>query len=113
MIPAVATAQQSNQHQPRRMVAINFELSFHPPNLMPAKAGREYETTHYLEPLNDLRNDFTVISGTSHPEVDGGHAASKSWLTGAPHPGAANCVRSCCGLISGRKSRMTLNQDRY
>jgi hypothetical protein len=31
-----------------------------------------------------------MISGTSHPDVDGGHAASKSWLTGAPHPGAAN-----------------------
>jgi len=72
------------------MVAINFELSFHPPNLMPVKAGRDYETTPYLEPLSDLRDDFTVISGLSHPEVDGGHAASMSWLSGAPHPGAAN-----------------------
>lgn len=75
---------------PRRMVAINFELSFHPPNLMPTQPGRDYELTPYLKPLSDLRNDFTVISGTSHPEVDGGHAASKSWLTGAPHPGAMN-----------------------
>lgn len=75
---------------PRRMVTINFELSFHPPNLMPVKAGRDYEETPYLKKLNALKNDFTVISGTSHPEVDGGHAASKSWLTGAPHPGAAN-----------------------
>jgi hypothetical protein len=75
---------------PRRMVAINFELSFHPPNLIPEQAGRDYELTPYLQPLADLRQDFTIISGTSHPEVDGGHAASKSWLTGAPHPGAAN-----------------------
>ena len=75
---------------PRRIVAINFELSFHPPNLMPTRAGRDYETTPYLEPLADLRDEFTIISGTSHPDVDGGHAASKSWLTGAPHPGAAN-----------------------
>jgi len=81
---------QSNQAVPRRMVAINFELSFHPPNLMPEKAGRDYELTPYLQPLKDVRNDFTVISGTSHPEVDGGHAASMSWLTGAAHPGAAN-----------------------
>jgi hypothetical protein len=72
------------------MVAINFELSFHPPNLMPERAGRDYETTPYLEPLKHLREAFTIISGTSHPEVDGGHAASKSWLTGAPHPGSAN-----------------------
>lgn len=78
----------------RRMVALNMELSFYPPNLMPVKAGADYEFTPYLKPLADLRNEFTVISGTSHPEVDGGHAASKSWLTGAPHPGAANFKNS-------------------
>lgn len=81
---------QANNTVPRRMVAINFELSFHPPNLIPEKAGHDYELTPYLQPLEDVRNDFTVISGTSHPEVDGGHSASVSWLTGAPHPGAAN-----------------------
>ena len=79
---------------PRRMVAVNFELSFHPPNLIPTSGGRDYELTPYLEPIGDLRKDFTVISGTSHPEVDGGHAAHKSWLTGAPHPGAANFKNS-------------------
>ena len=89
MVPLIA-AQSNERSEPRRMVAINMELSFHPPNLMPTKSGRDYETTRYLEPLTDLRDDFTVISGTSHPDVDGGHAASKSWLTGAPHPGAAN-----------------------
>ena len=90
MRPSVALALPPEQREPRRMVAINFELSFHPPNLMPEKAGRDYEMTPYLEPLADLRDDFTVISGMSHPEVDGGHAASMSWLSGAPHPGAAN-----------------------
>lgn len=93
MTPLLSAAQR-DEREPRRMVAINFELSFHPPNLMPEKAGREYELTPYLKPLGDLRDDFTVISGTSHPEVDGGHAASKSWLTGAPHPGAANFKNS-------------------
>ncbi|MGZ0171231.1 MAG: DUF1552 domain-containing protein [Planctomycetales bacterium] len=92
MIPRAVA--QSAQTAPRRMVAINFELSFHPPNLMPEKAGRDYELTPYLQLLADVRNEFTVISGTSHPEVDGGHAASKSWLSGAPHPGAANFKNS-------------------
>ncbi|MFM7059288.1 MAG: DUF1552 domain-containing protein [Planctomycetota bacterium] len=78
----------------RRIAAINFELSFHPPNLMPKTAGRDYELTPYLQPLESLRQDFTVISGTSHPDVDGGHAASKSWLTGAAHPGSANFINS-------------------
>lgn len=95
MIPSVSARSNGfEKDEPRRMVAINMELSFHPPNLMPTKAGRDYETTRYLKPLTDLRDDFTVISGTSHPDVDGGHAASKSWLTGAPHPGAANFKNS-------------------
>ena len=93
MVPVIA-APSKEKSEPRRMVAINMELSFHPPNLMPTKAGRDYETTRYLKPLTDLRNDFTIISGTSHPDVDGGHAASKSWLTGAPHPGASNFKNS-------------------
>lgn len=93
MVPRVA-AKDSRKSEPRRIVAINMELSFHPPNLIPEKAGREYETTRYLKPLTDLRSDMTIISGTSHPDVDGGHAASKSWLTGAPHPGAANFKNS-------------------
>lgn len=87
---SAVVAGQAPSSEPRRMVAINFELSFHPPNLIPEQAGRDYELTPYLRPLEDLRGDFTIISGTSHPDVDGGHAASKSWLTGAPHPGAAN-----------------------
>lgn len=90
----VMAAHTSPDTEPRRMVAICFELSFHPPNLIPDQAGRDYELPLYLQPLSDLRNDFTVISGTSHPDVDGGHAASKSWLTGAPHPGAANFQNS-------------------
>jgi len=78
----------------RRMVAINFELSFHPPNLMPEVAGADYSLPSYLLPLEPLRRDFTIVSGTSHPDVDGGHAASKSWLTGAAHPGASNFINS-------------------
>ena len=35
-----------------------------------------------------LRNDFTVFSGVSHPDVDGGHPADNCFLTAAPHPGS-------------------------
>src|SRR5213078_4650927 len=33
-----------------------------------------------------FRDKFTVLSGTSHPFVTGGHAAEKCFLTGTPHP---------------------------
>jgi hypothetical protein len=74
----------------RRMVAINFGLGLHAPRLVPAKAGADYELTPYLEPLKEHRERFTVISGCSHPGVDGGHLAEKSFLTTAPHPGSAS-----------------------
>ena len=71
----------------RRMLAICAPLGIHTPNLFPEKAGRDYELTPYLKPMESLREKFTVISGTMHPDVDGGHAAEKSFLTGAAHPG--------------------------
>ncbi len=72
----------------KRMVAVNIPLGFLPEPFFPKTAGRGYETSAYLKAADHLRDDFTVISGVSHPLVDGGHAAEKSFLTAAPHPGA-------------------------
>ena len=73
---------------PKRLVAINIPLGFHGPNFFPESAGSDYELSPYLKLAEPLRNDFTVISGTSHPGVDGGHSAAVSFLTAAPHPAA-------------------------
>ena len=70
----------------RRMLAICAPLGFHTPNLFPETAGRDYETTPYLAPLQTVREKFTIVSGLMHPMVDGGHDAEKSFLTGAAHP---------------------------
>lgn len=75
---------------PRRMICINTTLGLHTPNLFPTQAGKDYELTPYLEPLKEFRNDLTVFSGLSHPEVDGGHPAELCYLTSAPHPRADN-----------------------
>jgi len=69
------------------MLAICAPLGIHTPLLYPANSGPDYVTTPYLEPLQALRHKFTVISGLMHPDVDGGHSAEQSFLTGAPHPG--------------------------
>src|SRR5262249_52951030 len=70
----------------RRMVCINTPLGLHPPFFFPQKAGKDYELTPYLEILKNFRNDFTVISGLSHPDVGPSHDSNYSFLTGAPHP---------------------------
>jgi hypothetical protein len=74
----------------RRFVAINLGLGLHLPHLVPAAAGKDYALTPYLEELKTQRDRLTVISGTSHPGVDGGHLSEKSFLTTAPHPGSAS-----------------------
>lgn len=71
----------------RRMVAINSPLGFHTPYLFPEKAGKDYEAGPYLRHMQEVREKFTVISGLMHPDVDGGHSAESSFLTGAAHPG--------------------------
>lgn len=73
---------------PRRMLCINTTLGLHTENLFPKQAGRDYELTPYLEVIKEFRREFTVFSGLSHPEVDGGHSAEASYLTAAPHPRA-------------------------
>ncbi|MBT4865808.1 MAG: DUF1552 domain-containing protein [Planctomycetaceae bacterium] len=71
---------------PRRMVCINTPLGVHPPYFFPKNTGRDYEFSPYLEVLQDFRNDFTVISGLSHPDIGPSHDSNQSFLTSAPHP---------------------------
>lgn len=74
---------------PRRMVAVNVDLGFMPEEFFPQSSGRDYELSPHLQVLKSFREDFTVFSGVSHPEVDGGHQGDKCFLTGAPHPRSA------------------------
>jgi hypothetical protein len=88
MLPGVLTRLNAAESKPdvRRMVAMCAPLGIHTPNLFPTTAGKDYEVTPYLEPLQKLRDKFTVISGVMHPDVDGGHDAEASFLSAAPHP---------------------------
>jgi hypothetical protein len=70
----------------RRMVCINTPLGIHPEYFFPEKTGRDYELSPYLDVLKEFRDDFTVISGLSHPDVGPSHASQSSFLTAAPHP---------------------------
>ncbi len=75
--------------KPRRMLGICNNLGLLPEHFFPKQSGRDYEMSPYLEILKKHRNDFTVFSGVSHPDVDGGHPADNCFLTAARHPGSA------------------------
>ena len=82
-----ATASAKAAGRPRRMIAICNNLGLLGDQFFPTKPGRGYELSPYLEPLQEHRDDFTVFSGVSLPDVDGGHPSDICFLTGAPHPG--------------------------
>ena len=92
MLPAFAAASESSAPassgaKPRRMLAICNNLGLLPEQFFPKGAGRDYTPSPYLELLKEHREEFTVFSGVSHPDVDGGHPADNCFLTAAPHPG--------------------------
>ena len=75
---------------PRRILSICTNLGVLERHFFPEQAGRDYSLTPYLEALKDHRDQFTVFSGTSHPDVTGGHSAEVSYLSAAPQPGTAS-----------------------
>ena len=81
MQPAFA---QSTLPPPKRFVGVMTNMGILPQYFFPEQAGKNYAASPYLEILKDHREDLTVFSGVSLPGVDGGHAAEKSFLTGAP-----------------------------
>ncbi|MCH8216869.1 MAG: DUF1552 domain-containing protein [Planctomycetes bacterium] len=72
---------------PRCLLAICNNLGLLPDRFFPQTAGQGYALSPYLAEISDLRDDFTVLDGVSHPGVDGSHSSDVSFLTAAPHPG--------------------------
>ncbi|MEO0416257.1 MAG: DUF1552 domain-containing protein, partial [Verrucomicrobiota bacterium] len=82
----VMSAKAAVPSAPQRFVGMNMPLGFHADHFFPKQGGTGYEMSSYLKSAEPLRDKFTIISGTSHPGVDGGHSAEKCFLTAAPHP---------------------------
>lgn len=76
--------------KPRRIFAICNNLGLLTDNLFPTASGRDYALTPYLSHLASHRDHFSIFSGVSHPNVDGGHPADVCFLTAAPHPGSSS-----------------------
>jgi hypothetical protein len=76
--------------KPRRMLGICNNLGLLPDLFFPTGAGKDYRPSPYLDLLQAHRDDFSVFSGVSHPNVDGGHPADICFLTAAPHPGSSS-----------------------
>jgi len=92
MIPAfgrTACGAESTSGTPRRMIAIQTNMGILSQNFFPTATGNDFESTAYLANLKEFKSNMTVLSGVSHPDVDGAHEAERSFLSAAPHPGGA------------------------
>ena len=80
------------------------------PIFFPEKAGKDYALSPYLEVLKDFRNDFTVISGLSHPDVGPSHDSNLQLPDRAPRtrsdgPASATASRSTSSRPSTSTAR--------
>ena len=64
-----------------RFVAVGNLLGFQQKSLFPKTAGKKYESTTLLKPLERMREQMTVYRGLDHG-LRGGHFAVHSFLSG-------------------------------
>jgi hypothetical protein len=65
------------------MLVIVNNIGVLPKFFFPQSAGRNYELSPYLSILAAHREEFTLISGLSHPGVTSGHSTDNCFLTSA------------------------------
>ncbi|MBS1830358.1 MAG: DUF1552 domain-containing protein [Acidobacteria bacterium] len=85
-LDAMRPAFGATEAAPRRMLAICNNLGLLEGGFFPKGNGKGYELSPYLKLLEAYREQFTVFSGVSHPDVDGSHSSEICFLTAAPHP---------------------------
>ena len=72
----------------KRLVTIGTYLGFHTPSWFPKETGTKYKTSQVLEPLEDLRSEFSLFSGLDH-RAPNGHKNWSNFLTGKGTPGVS------------------------
>jgi hypothetical protein len=84
--PVFGRAAAAQAKPPRRLLLISNNLGLLPKPFFPKTAGRDYELTPTLAALGEVREEFSIFSGMSHPDVNGGHSAENCFLTAARGP---------------------------
>ncbi len=81
MTPAFARTTETKT--PRRMLVIANNIGVLSKDFFPKRTGRDYEASPLLSILAPHREEFTVFSGLSHPNVTSGHSTDNCFLTSA------------------------------
>jgi hypothetical protein len=83
MLPVgLGAERKAEKMRAKRLLVVGRPLGLHTPLFFPTKAGRGYEATRLLKPLQEHREHFTVFSGMSHRGYNSGHGTSVALMTG-------------------------------
>ena len=71
------------RERPRRLACIYVPNGVNNAAWIPRTTDANFTLGPTHEPLRDLRNDYSIVSGIGHPGVEPGHAGGDTFLTGA------------------------------
>lgn len=78
-----------------RLFTMSVPFGFEPTYFIPTEAGSHFTPPPHLKIFDQLRNDYTVISGLSHPETAAGsHNTERVIFTGAPYPNQSHNLKN-------------------
>jgi len=98
---------------PTRMACVGLNFGLVPRLFFPSQTGANYELTERLQPLKDLRNDFTVFSGLDHGvNGQGGHGGVHAFLSGVLSKNSAGMAEANIS-IDQKAAQLAGAQTRY
>lgn len=98
---------------PMRMACIGLNFGLVPQLFFPQGIGSDYELPDRLQPLKELRNDFTVFSGLDHGvNAQGGHGGVHAYLSGVLSKNSAGMPEANIS-VDQKAAQLVGSQTRY
>ena len=96
-----------------RMVCVGLNFGFVPQLFFPEETGPNYQLSERLQPLEKLRNDFTIFSGLDHGvNGQGGHGGVHAYLSGVLSKNSAGMPEANIS-IDQKAAQLVGAQTRY
>ena len=98
---------------PMRITCIGLNFGLVPQLFFPEQTGREYKLTERLQPMQKLRDEFTVFSGLDHGvNAQGGHGGVHAYLSGVLSKNSAGMPEANVS-IDQKAAQLVGSQTRY
>src|SRR6267154_716468 len=113
MLPAGTAFAKTGAAPPQRMAFVCFPHGAVMSNWSPVKAGKDYEISPILEPLEKYRQQLTIVSGLRNKPAESGLAHSiieRTWLS-CVAPENAGATNADAGVTADQIAARHIGQD--